>query len=98
MTLPTLVEQRARLRQLLFFREPRYWRLWPFLPVSRKTPEQLDLGVLYDARRVSGVYGYAATVFRANFFCLPSHDTLLTLPKEVFDTAEEVYAAGWRVD
>jgi hypothetical protein len=47
---------------------------------------------------LSGVYGYSATVFRANVFCLPAHDALLTLPREVFDTAEEVYAAGWRVD
>jgi hypothetical protein len=52
MTLPTLADRRALLRHLLLFREPRFWRLWPFLPVSRRTQEQLDLGVLYDARRM----------------------------------------------
>src|SRR4051812_45687713 len=98
MTLPTLAERRAPLRHLLYFREPRLWRIWPFLPLNPKTAEQLDLGVLYDARRMSGVYGYSATVFQANFFCLPAPDALLDLPKEVFDTADEVYAAGWRVD
>src|SRR3954452_24544129 len=94
MALPSLSERRARQRHLLYFREPRLWPRWPFLPVSRWTPRQLDLGVLYDARRASGAYGYSATVFRANLCGLPPAGALLALPKEVYDTAEEVYDAG----
>ena len=34
-----------------------------------------------------------------NPFLIPRHfEALLALPKEAFDTAEEVIAAGWRVD
>jgi hypothetical protein len=61
MSPPTLDERRDRLRQLLFFREPRLWPRWPFLPVVRRTDGVLQFGLL-------------------------------------FDTAEEVHAAGWRVD
>ncbi|HEY1377753.1 MAG TPA: hypothetical protein VGF55_13220 [Gemmataceae bacterium] len=99
MALPTLAERRARLRQLLVLRHPRLWPHWPFLPVARRTRGAGECGVLYDARRVSGRYGYSATVFFTILFALPPTEAaLLALPKEVYDTAEEVYAAGWRVD
>jgi hypothetical protein len=72
---------------------------WPVLPVVRRTAEVLQFGLLFDARGASGAYGYSATVFRTNLFVLPATPAaLLVLPKEVYDTAEEVYAAGWRVD
>jgi hypothetical protein len=96
MTLPSPAERRARLRQLVVLREP---RLWPFLPVVRRDPGRPAEGVLFDARRLAGVYGYSATVFRTNLFALPPTEAaLLALPREVYDTPEEVYAAGWRVD
>ena len=99
MSLPTLVERRARLRQLLFLREPRLWPRWPVLPVVRRAAGVLQFGLLFDARGAAGTYGYSATVFRTNLFVLPATAAaLLALPKEVYDTAEEVYAAGWRVD
>jgi len=46
-----------------------------------------------------GIPGYGATVFIANLLLVPDKlKDFLALPKEVFDTAEEVFSAGWRVD
>jgi hypothetical protein len=43
--------------------------------------------------------GYSATVFLTNLFILPAtEEAFLKLPKESFDTAEEMAAAGWVVD
>ena len=43
--------------------------------------------------------GYSASVFFCNLFLLPpSFEEFLELPKEVYDSAEELLAAGWRVD
>jgi hypothetical protein len=95
----TLAERRARLRQLLFLRNPRLWPHWPILPVVRRTTGGLDCGLMFDARHVCGRYGYSATVFLSNILGLPPDaDDLLAFAREVYDTAEEVYAAGWRVD
>lgn len=59
----------------------------------------MDLGVLYDFAHTSGRTGFGATVFLCNFFLLPdTEDQLLELPREVFDTPEEMTAAGWAVD
>lgn len=94
--------QTPRLRDLIFFRHPKLWPLWPFLPVSRPGPEggdEKELGVLYDALGVSGTYGYSATVFLANLFLLPrTEPELLALPRRVYDTPEEMAADGWIVD
>jgi hypothetical protein len=61
--------------------------------------EDPDLGVLYDCRHVNGRLGYSATVFRTNLFTMPTtEDELFELPKEVFDSPEEMAAAGWVVD
>ncbi len=87
-------------RDLLFLTTPCLWPHWPVLPLVRTLPDaSLDLGVLVDLWRLAGVPGYSATVFRANQFSLPKKVArILALPKEVFDTADEVLAAGWRVD
>ena len=87
-------------RDLLCFRHPRLWQHWPFLPVVRRHPDgTADYGVLYDCWTVARRGGYSATVILSNIFLLPpTEDRLLALPKEVFDTAEELAAAGWRVD
>jgi len=78
---------------------PRRWPLWPFLPLVRPADDGLDLGLLFDAGRALGLTEYSATVFKTNLFLAPRHlDALLALPREAFDTAEEVLAAGWRVD
>jgi hypothetical protein len=90
----------ANFRDLLFFTTPRLWPTWPYLPVVRRRPgKEEELGVLCDVRGRDGPCGYDATVFVGNLFLLPDTlEELLALPKEVFDTPEEVFAAGWRVD
>lgn len=87
----------ARHRLLLSI--PAAWPAWPFLPVARRTAGGVELGVLFDALRACGRTGYSATVFLCNLYTLPpTFSEFLALPKEVFDTADEVLEAGWRVD
>jgi hypothetical protein len=87
-------------RDLLFVSTPRLWELWPFLPVVRRPPgAEEECGVLYDCWTVERRGGFRATVFLTNVFLLPKTEAeFLALPKEVFDTPEELVAAGWRVD
>ena len=86
-------------RHVLFVSTPALWPAWPFLPVVRRTRGPEELGVLFDARGACGLTGYSATVFRCNLFARPATlAQLLALPKEVYDTAEELIRAGWRVD
>lgn len=88
---------RPRGRTLLFLTTPALWPAWPFLPVVRRRGGE-ELGVVFDAR-AAGLTGYSATVVLTNLFLLPDDlAAFLALPKEVFDTAEELIAAGWRVD
>ena len=89
-----------RQRNLIIMTEPRRWPAWPFLPLMRRRPgQEEECGVLFDALRVQGLTGYSATVFLINIFLLPPQvDQFLSLPREVYDTAEEVFEAGWRVD
>jgi hypothetical protein len=43
--------------------------------------------------------GYSATVFHTNMFEIPDDlADILQLRKEIFDTPEEIFTAGWRVD
>ena len=43
--------------------------------------------------------GFRATVFLANLFTQqPTLEEFLALPREVYDTPEEIYDADWRVD
>ena len=84
----------GRARDLLFLHNPRYWPAWPFLPLVRRRP-----GLLLDAVGAFGLYGLSATVVLGNLFLLPETlDGFLALPRESFDTPEEVADAGWRVD
>jgi hypothetical protein len=89
-----------RARTLYFLTDRKQWPHWPFLPVVRRRPGCEDeLGVLFDALNAGGPAGYACTVFFSNLFLLPPRlDQLLNLPRETFDTAEEVADAGWSVD
>ena len=98
---PTLCDAgRERRRNLLFLRDPGLWPAWPFLPVVRRgRVEDLECGLVYDFLSTSGRLGYSATVLLANLFEAPRSEAgLLALPKEVFDTADELFDAGWRVD
>ncbi len=75
-------------------------RTWPFVPLVRRKPGcEPECGVLYDCWTVARRGGFSATVFIANLFLMPrTEDGFLTLPREVYDSAEEVVTAGWRVD
>ena len=54
---------------------------------------------MFDARHARGLTGYSATVFDCNLFMLPrTWSEFLALPREVYDSAEELADAGWRVD
>jgi hypothetical protein len=86
-------------RHLCLLVTPAAWPFWPFLPLVRLSRGTVEVGVLFDARGCVGRTGYSATVFRTNLFLVPRClDRLLALPREAFDTADEVVAAGWRVD
>ena len=88
----------SRERTVLLLSLPALWPHWPFLPMVRRTSGQEELGVVFDAR-AAGLTGYSSTVFRTNLFLLPSDfDAFLALPKEVFDSGEELADSGWRVD
>lgn len=95
-TMPDLEDS---LRNLLFMSKPALWPVWPFLPLVRRRPSQEEYGILYDQLTVAGRTGHSSTVYFANIVLLPATEAeFLALPKEVYDSPEEVYAAGWRVD
>jgi hypothetical protein len=100
MTTPTEQPRKATARDLFFFTHPEHWPTWPFLPVVRRHADrETDYGVLYDAVHATGLTGYSSTVFLCNLFLMPEKESeLLALPKEVFDTPDEMAAAGWCVD
>ncbi|MCE9567317.1 MAG: hypothetical protein K8U57_35395 [Planctomycetes bacterium] len=78
---------------------PSVWVAWPFLPLVRRVPNGMELGVLFDAKGAIGRTGFSATVFDTNLFTMPSTlDQFLALHREVYDSAEELIAAGWRTD
>jgi hypothetical protein len=88
----------GRERTVLFVSTPALWPLWPYLPVVRRSHGAEELGVVFDAR-AAGLTGYSTTVFLTNLFALPpTFAAFLALPHETFDGAEELAAAGWRVD
>lgn len=93
---------RSHERDLHFFTNPKLWPVWPILPLIRRrpgNPADPELGVLYDAAGHAGIYGYSATVFLINLYCVPSDSTrLLAKPHYNYDTPEEMAAAGWTVD
>jgi hypothetical protein len=79
---------------------PSVWAHWPFLPLMRrKEGQEEECGVLCDLMGMAQMPGYTATVFKSNLFFAPPHvNGILALPREVFDTPEEIYDADWRVD
>ena len=100
MTLP-LPRLEGVARDHYFFRHPEHWTTWPVLPVvRRKADGEDDLGVLYDFAHTSGRTGFSCTVFLCNICssCPRRRRNRSALPREVFDTWDEVSAAGWTVD
>ena len=87
-------------RDLLYIRSPHLWSHWPFLPLVRRPKAgEIELGVLADLFGALNLPGYGSTVFLTNLFLLPRRlEDLLALPKETFDTPDEVVGAGWVVD
>jgi hypothetical protein len=100
MTILSSAEEQIRQRNLLFFTKPRLWSHWPFLPlVRRKHGKDEECGLLFDAKTLHNLPGYSATVFLCVLFLIPTTlDEFLNMTKETFDTPEEVFEAGWRVD
>ena len=100
MVVSTTPPTQSPLRDLHFMANPSLWVIWPFLPLVRRRPEgQIDYGVLFDSQGVCNITGYCCAVFLSNLFALPSRlDQFFALPKEVYDSFDEVVAAGWRVD
>ena len=98
-TLGSALESHPR-RNLLFLSSPSLWCNWPFLPLIRRRPGQdQEYGVMFDAMTACEITGFSATVFLTNLLLMPSTlDQFLALPKEVFDSPEEIEAADWRVD
>jgi hypothetical protein len=93
--------RRATARDFAFFTNPKIWQQYPFLPLIRRgsEPDASQLGILYDALGLSGTYGYSSTVFLVNLFLLPpSEAKLLSGPRLVYDSFEELANAGWVVD
>jgi hypothetical protein len=87
-----------RQRNLLYLSTPSLWPVYPFLPVIR-CAGGIRFGLLCDVKGVYGLYGFGSTVFLTNLHRLPQTlPEFLALPKCVFDSSEEVYDAGWRVD
>ncbi len=88
----------ARERALLFLTTPALWPHWPFLPLVRRAGGREELGVVFDAR-AARLTGYSATVFKTCLFLLPpTFEQFLALPRDTFDTADELIDAGWVVD
>jgi hypothetical protein len=99
-TTPAEPPHKATARNLFIFAHPENWTLWPYLPVVRRHADgTMDYGVLYDALHATGRTGFSSTVLLGNIFLLPQTEAeMVALPKEVFDAAEEIAAAGWTVD
>ena len=86
-------------RHRLILATPCLWPAWPFLPLVRRCRGEEEYGVLFDAVRAARLTGFSATVWLTNLFALPpTLADFLALPREVYDTADEIVAAGWRVD
>ncbi len=100
MTAPEARPRRGGPRDLFFFTHPDRWPQWPVLPVVRRHPDgAMDCGVLYDFVNTSGRRGFSATVLLCNVFLLPdTEEGLLALPREVYDSPDELVGAGWTVD
>ena len=54
---------------------------------------------MLDARGIYGLTGFGSSVWLCNLFAVPADlRAFMDLPRETFDTSEEVYANGWRID
>jgi hypothetical protein len=93
-------EDPDRAAHLALLADPSRWPAYPFLPLIRPRPRgDADVGILVDALGAFGWPGFRATAFLDPLLDLPATPAgLRALPRETFDTLDELYAAGWRVD
>lgn len=99
MILPLTQKSGDPARHVLFVTSPALWPAYPFLPVVRRTRGREELGVLADLFGLYGLTGYGSTVFLTNLFGLPpTLGRFLALPRETYDTGDELVRGGWRVD
>ena len=99
MSAPPSAERAERFRNVTIMSMPAMWPAWPFLPLVRRSKGELECGLLCDLMTLNNTPGFSATVHFGNLFMLPpTLDDFIKLPKEVFDTPDEIYSAGWRVD
>jgi hypothetical protein len=97
----TAAMTQSRQRNLAMMSAPARWPLYPFLPLRRlrNGDTGADLGILYDAWGLHRTPGFSATVFLCNVVTVPpTEERLFAEPREVFDTFDELFDAGWRVD
>ena len=88
-----------RRRAAIVLASPRLWPAWPYLPLVRRAPGGEALGVAFDFLGLCGLTGFSSAVFLVNLFEAPADPRLLfALPREVYDSPEEVAAAGWDID
>jgi hypothetical protein len=92
--------QSQRARNLRFFATPQLWPHWPYLPLVKRLPGKVEqYGVMFSAMECCNLPGYSATVFLTNLFLIPDRlEKFLQLPREVYDTYEELADAGWSAD
>ena len=98
--LSTTSKDESRLYNLLFLTTPSLWAHWPFLPlIRRREAQDEEYGVLCDLMGMAQKTGFSDKVFLSNLFCMPPNvNDILALAKEVHDTPDEIYDAGWRAD
>lgn len=87
-----ITKEDLRAMELRFMKSPDEWPRWPILPLQKiGTPREYGFLLAQE--------GFLTTLFRANFFALtPGWDPGKHEPKEIFESIEALYEAGWRVD
>lgn len=92
--------RRAGPNEQRLFANPTIWPQWPYLPVLRlQTDERPEFGLLYDAEGYSDKSGHQTTVFCATPADIALQESrFLKLPRHIYESVDELAAAGWIVD
>ena len=79
-------------RQEMFLHHPDLWPIWPILPL--KNPERGSLTAPDGLGFIHGdpTPGYPIRVLIGSYFIAGEK------PIEMFDTPDDLWAAGWRID
>jgi len=95
-----VAEQKVRQCNLLFFTSPHLWSVWPFLPLVRRLPgKEEEYGLLFDTKKTMKHWAcLPRSSFATCFWMPPTVEEFLALPKETYDTPEEIADAGWLID